>query len=933
MCSFWDLLETGPAFLAAATHCRSKMVEYGKRSRMTTLSTLPDSAATKLDQLRSRVAEIRDHARDQFQRFASGVQTATILADKFRAFVLELWADALKSAVSPEIAALLEKESAIVAVGGTGRCELAPYSDIDLLFLCQPNLTSEFQKVANQCLRSLWDADLKLGHSVRTPRDAIAMALTEPQFATSLVEMQTMWGSSELVTKLRRKFERTAIRSRRAAFFEICVAAREEELTKSGGAIQQLEPDIKYSRGGLRDLHLLRWIGYALYDTPDIDSLRLKGALSREDAHKLIHAHEFLARIRMELHFAAGRPQDRLTRDEQLRIANERKIERTPGQSPVERFMQEYFQHTTAVVEIVQRFVSRHRKLPFKQRLIDSLLTRRQDGYFLISPTRLDVLTRRMNYVCSDLRSVLRLFQTAARNHVQVAPRVLERIRLEAPNFSRILDAGHSELFMSTLEPRGTLGTTLRAMFECGVLEVVLPEFSRVRCLLQFNAYHSYTVDEHTLRAMEVVESFEHDPGPIGTAYRDIKLKSVLHLALLLHDVGKGGLEDHSELGRDIADRIAVRLGQPEPHRDLLKFLVLKHLVMADIAFRHDTSDPGELNRFSHMVGSPEWLTMLYVLTVADISAVGPDIWNDWKAGLLTDLYDRSMLILSGKHPRFLEEQRLQKVREHVSVKLIPQEASEEERTQYTGWLDEQLNEFPAHYLTGTDSDRIAADLEIIRRLQAGEIVVEGNYQPDETVEYRIILDGQNSEGCFHRIAGTLTSQRLVILSAQICTTSDGIVVDVFRVRDDDYAGTVPPDRMEQVGKAIRQVLRKEVKVEEMFQRSRRFSWKNAKAPVSDLANRVTIDSDSSDRCNIVCVFAHDRPGLLYTISRAIYRLELSIDLAKIATHFDQVLDVFYVTDRAGQKISDQARLASLQMELNSTLAEFDTTGHHKFLG
>lgn len=897
----------------------------------TTMLSVAD--ATKLDVLRGRVAEIRQHALDQFKRFASGVQTATILADSFQAFVLEQWSEALKLAVSPAIAARLEKESAIVAVGGTGRGELAPYSDIDLLFLCEPSLTADFQQVANQCLRCLWDAELKLGHSVRTPRDAMAMAVTEPQFATSLVEMRAMWGSTELVAKLKRTFERSVIRTRRSAFFEMCVSAREEELTKNGGAIQQLEPDIKYSRGGLRDLHLLRWIGFALYETPDIDSLRLKGALSREDAHKLIHAHEFLARIRMDLHFAAGKPQDRLTRDEQLRIASERNIERTPGQSPVERFMQEYFQHTTAVVEIVRRFISRHRRRPFKQWLIDSLLTRRQDGSFLISPTRLDVLSRRLNSVCSDLRSVLQLFQTAARNHVQIAPRVLERIRLEAPQFSRVLDAGHSELFLSILEPRGTLGTTLRAMYECGVLEVVLPEFTRVRCLLQFNAYHSYTVDEHTLRAMEVIESFEHDPGPIGAAYRDVKLKPVLHLAMLLHDVGKGGLEDHSELGRDIADRIAVRLGLPEPHRDLLKFLVLKHLVMADVAFRHDTSDPGELNRFSHMVGSPEWLTMLYVLTVADISAVGPAVWNDWKAGLLTDLFDRSMLILSGKHPRFLEEQRLQKVREHVSAKLVPETATDEIRTQATHWLDEKLNEFPAHYLTGTASDRIASDLEIIRRLQPGEIVVEGNYQADDTVEYRIILDSQNSEGCFHRIAGTLTSQRLVILSAQICTTADGIVVDVFRVRDDDFAGVVPPDRMEQVGKAIRQVLRKEVKVEEMFQRSRRFSWKNAKAPVSDLPNRVTIDNDSSDRCNIVCVFAHDRPGLLYTISRAIYRLELSIDLAKIATHLDQVLDVFYVTDRAGKKISDQARLASLQMELNSTLTEFDTTGHHKFLG
>lgn len=896
-------------------------------------STTSAAVANHLEALRGRVAEIRERARKQFAHGASGVQTATTLSDGMRTFVVEQWLEALAT-VDPAVAQELERHSAIVAVGGTGRGELAPYSDIDVMFLHEPSVGQEFKSVVNRCLHSLYDAQLELGRSVRTPKEAIVMALEDSTVATSLIEMQPLWGSSELVAGLKRKFERKVVRSRRQTFFESAITNREEDIDKHGGAVQQLEPDIKCSRGGLRDLHLLRWVGFAWYGVPDIDSLRLNGALSGEDARKLITAQEFLMKIRMDLHFAAGKAQDRLSREEQLRIATERGIEAAPAQLPVERFMQEYFQHTTAISSIVSRFIARHRRPTLKNWLLNLLLERRQDGHFFISPTRLDVSPRRLDFVCSDLHQVLRLFLTAARNKVVIAPRVLERIRQATPNFSRVLDAECSRLFMAILEPRGCLGATLRAMYETGVLEVVLPEFSRVRCLLQFNAYHSYTVDEHTLRAMSIIESFEQEPGPVGASYREIKLKSVLHLALLLHDVGKGGVEDHSELGRSIAERIALRLGLPDAQRELLMFLIHKHLVMADVAFRHDIADPGELARFSYMVGSPEWLTMLYVLTVADISAVGPAVWNDWKSGLLTDLYDRSMLILSGKHPKFLEEERLSKVREHVAKKLILETATAEERERLTQWVDLHLKQFPSHYLLGTPRDRIAADLEIIRRLQPGEIVVEGTHDPEtDTVEYRVVLDRQHSEGCFHRIAGTLTSQRLEILSAQICTTTDSIVVDVFSVRDTDFTGPVPPYRMEEVGQAIRRVLRKEVKVDEMFQRSRRFSWKSTKAVVSDLPNRVTIDNDSSDRCNIVCVFAHDRPGLLYTISRAIFRLELSIELAKIATHLDQVLDAFYVTDRAGKKITDETRLASIQFELNNTLAEFDATGHQRFVG
>ncbi len=893
------------------------------------------ASAAKIESLRARVAEIREHAQELFQQGANGLQTATVLADGLRQFAVDVWMEALQSAGSPEIVSRLEQYSAVVAVGGTGRGELAPYSDLDLLFLYQPSVQADFMRAARAATQDLWDSGLKLGESKRTLRDSIAFAIAEPQFATSLIEARWLWGSQELVERLQRKFERSVIRKRRSAFIETaCVGNRQDERTKFGGAVQQLEPDVKSSWGGLRDLHLLRWVGFAFFGSRDIDSLRLRGELSREDARSLIEAQEYLTKIRIDLHFAAGKAHDRLTRDEQLRIATERGVERTPAQSPVELFMQEYFRHTTAVADIVSRFIARHRQPPWWRRFYDLLMMRRQDGCFLVGAGRLTVARSQQDTVCSDFLLVLRLFETAARQHLEISPRVLEHIRLASPNFSRAIMAEHSRVFLSILDQRGSLGKTLRAMFSTGVLEVLLPEFTRIRNLTQFNQYHHYTVDEHTFQAVERAEAFENASGPIHAAYRGTNIKWLLHLTVLLHDIGKGQVEDHCLVGERIAETVAIRFGLTEPHRKLLMFLVRWHLEMADVALRRDTSDQRCLSKFTHLVGSPEWLTILYLLTVADISAVGPDIWNDWKAGLLNDLYDRSMLLLSGKMPGFLEQERMRVARDHAAVTLAPPQATQAERVQLVTWLNQHLLEFPAHYLAGTSVERITADLDIIRRLQPGEIIVEGNFDPGtDTVDYRIVTDRQHAVGCFHRIAGTLTSQRLEILSAQICTTQDGTVVDVFRVRDDDFAGPVPPDRIAAIGQAIRRVLRQEIKVDELFQRSKRFRWQSPKPPASGLPNRVSIDNDSSNRATILGIFAHDRPGLLYTVSRAIYRLELSIDLAIIATHLDQIHDVFYVTDRAGQKLTDEARLASIQLELTSTLAEFDATGHQRFIG
>ena len=456
-----------------------------------------------------------------------------------------------------------------------------------------------------------------------------------------------------------------------------------------------------------------------------------------------------------------------------------------------------------------------------------------------------------------------------------------------------------ARLFLSILRSTGQVGAQLREMYRTGVLEIVLPEMSHVRCLLQFNQYHAYTVDEHTLRAVEAAERFEKDPGALGTAYRSIKHRELLHLALLLHDLGKGYEQDHSEVGRDIAAAVAARLRLSEQHTQMLVFLVHKHLLMAHLAFRRDLSDTQMLVRFSREVGSPELLRMLLVLTASDMTAVGPGTWTNWKGELLTGLFEGALQILSGVPPKFREAERIREISSGVRRALAQSPAPLLELR------DDELESLPLHYLTATLAEQIVRDLVAIRRLAQDEVVVHGKFEPTTaTVEYRIITHDAVGSGLFHKFTGVLAAKGLQILSANICTTCQGIVIDSFRVHDTDHVGEVPEFRLREVETAVCEVLQGRAIVEELFERHRRFQ-RAAPLQAWREPTRDEIDNDSSERFTVIDVFASDRRGLLYTIAATLLNSGLSVSLAKISTHIDQVLDVFYVTDRGGNKLQD----------------------------
>ncbi len=885
----------------------------------------------------------------------------------------------------------LWSEIALVAHGGYGRRDVAPYSDVDLMILHNPAAGGRVTPLAKRLLRDVFDAGLCLGHSVRTPEQACRLACGEPMICTSLVESRLLRGNVSLFARYMRRFRRQVRRRTRRLMADI-LEDRLEERHRYGETVFLLEPNVKRSRGALRDIQLIRWIGFIRYGTADPCELHAWGAIGEEDLGAIQRASEFLLRLRNELHFHAKQPADVLDRADQLRIAELRGYPPKAGLLPVEQFMRDYFRHTAAASHVATRFVAKAQSRNRMARLVTVLFGHRIEDGIHVGPAGILATRRGLELLRGDLGAVVRLVDLANLYDKPIAAATWEAIRRDACRLPKALPAAEAcRHFLSLLGHPARLGPLLRDLHDARILERFIPEFHRARGLLQFNQYHKYTVDEHCLRAVEFATEFWSDAGPLGRVYRPLNQKHLLHLALLIHDLGKGYLEDHREVGLKIAAGAARRLGLPAHEAEALKFLVHKHMLLNHLAFRRDTADEQLAVQFAVQVGSPELLQMLYVLTAADLGAVGPDVWDGWKLEVVTDLYHRTMQHLAGESPETTVDDLLGQRREAVRAWLG---AEKDER-----WFVEHLDALPAAYLNATPPPQAAADLRLLHDvapLSLGESRGEGvnlsplplgegqgegvnlsplplgegqgegvnlsplplgegqgegvnlsplplgegqgeganrsplplgegqgegasvaaQYQPETaTVQFTVATSERIIPGIFHRITGALSSHGLQIRTAQIHTLPDGLVLDRFCVHDPDYAGEPPPERLEQVRRSLVQALQSPTGQPPAFRRT----WQvggHRPVRVPGVPTRVNIDNSTSSRFTIVDIFTHDRTGLLYAVTRMLFELGLSVGRAKIGTFLDQVVDVFYVTDRQDCKIKDERRLEEIRRRL-----------------
>ncbi len=865
--------------------------------------------------------EGRSKLRKQHESGSLGVQVCTHFAELLEEVVLSLYQAAVDDLPEP-LRKAAPHETCIVAHSGFGRREMAPFSDLDVMLLHPAGAEERYLPLVRRFSQNLYDTGLEIGFAARNPRQAVQLARQDATIYTALTESRRLAGSEDLFESFRPAFARLA-RWQWPRLLRTVEQARKEERSKFGETVFLLEPNLKRSRGGLRDIQLIRWVGFTRYGVSDPEALMQAGELTKDEFIRLRDARDFLLWLRNDLHFQADKANDLLERHEQLRVAEHRNYPPQEGLLPVEQFMREYFTHTSAVREIAGNVCANAQPRRWWREWTDPLFSHQFEGDYRIGPQTVFTTQRGLSKLKGDVAQVLRLLEVANLYNKRVDPQTWQTIRLSMATQPPVDPAEPvpeelAQRFLSLLATPSRLSESLRRLHELRVLERIIPAMSHARGLLQFNAYHRYTVDEHSLRAVEAIGNLQQNPGVPGQVYRSLRDKRILHLAALIHDLGKGYVEDHSELGARQALQLGKRLRLQNHETEQLSMLVLKHLRMSHLAQQHDIHDEQVIVPFAAEVGSPEMLKMLYVLTLADLTAVGPGVLNDWKQQLLTDLYEHTLALLASDSPAAQASQRQQAQREEL--RLLAERYPDQE------WWKEQIANLPACCLFAGPTEQVVGELERLRNLPHHQAMAWGRYIPlRNVVEYTIGTYEEITAGIFHRLTGTLTSQRQQILSAEINTLRRGLVLDRFYVQDQEATGVPSTQRMDEVSEALERALKHPSDQPPVFRKLWQDRTLAQTAAVNHLPTRVTFDNNTSDTCTILAVFAYDRMGLLYTISRTLFDVNLSVSIARIGTHLDQVVDVFYVTDRErGGKITDSGYLTHIRERLLAEIAALE---------
>ncbi|MFQ5509541.1 MAG: [protein-PII] uridylyltransferase [Leptospirillia bacterium] len=794
---------------------------------------------------------------------------------------------------------------ALVAVGGYGRDELNPHSDIDLLFLFDPRYEDTAKAIANDVLYPLWDLKLTVGHSVRTVADCLEMG-QDLSAKTCMMESRLLVGDGGLYERFLGEFGQKVVRRDVPSFLFQKAEEQRSRHERFGSTVFLQQPNVKESAGALRDIHYLHWVALARYGTGNLKKLSEQGLIDPQDQLALVKAQGFLWRIRNDLHFHYGKRMDVLDFEEQLRISEWMGFTDSRGSRAVERFMRRYFTHASRVLDICTRFIDRAAERSRSRSITEKLFSRRVPPYFTLTNWEIRVDPGKEKAFFKDGEGVMTFLYLAQTYGLRLHPDTVERLSHVRPTGRSFRSPKACKIFMDILRWESGIAETLQRMHRMRVLGRVLPEFSRVDRLVTFSLYHKYTVDAHSLHAMEVVESLRERDDTYGEVYRKLKRKDLLHLAILLHDSGKGQHRNHCEAGEELVRSVAPRMGLSESETDLVAFLVKNHLEMSHIAFRRDLSDPKVLTEFARSMQTTERLKMLYVLTHVDISAVGPGTWNEWKSGLLTELYGASLEILGGRSLVKDKDAVVNRKREALAEVF-----GEDARP----WLDETLTRIPGRYLLSTPVEEIEVHLSLVRKLKEQPAVVEITPHRGGDAEIVVCAHDQMVPGLFSRIAGTLTAKEMEIQDARITTLRDDVILDVFRVRDPSATGFIDYHRWNRLRDTLTDVLQGNTEVESLFEGGHG-RVVHEDIDFSHTEPQVKIDNGSSESFSVIDVFAADRQGLLYALTGAIADLGLSIYFSRIATKADQVVDVFYVKGPEGGKVTDPEMLRHIEETL-----------------
>jgi [protein-PII] uridylyltransferase len=860
----------------------------------------------------------RTEIRRRFE--ATGDGAATV---REQCFLMDQLIRALFDLVTQEIYPLPNPTSgerlSIIAVGGYGRGELAPYSDIDLLFLLPYKQTPHTEQVVEYLLYLLWDLGLKIGHSTRSVEECLRQARSDLTIRTGLLEARYLCGEEALFNELKRRFDSEIVKGSAAQFVAGKLAERDERHKRVGDSRYQLEPNVKEGKGGLRDLHTLFWIAKYIYRTADVGKLVELEVLSKEEAQRFDRAQKFLWTVRCHLHYLAGRAEERLTFDLQTEIGRRMGYTDHAGSRGVERFMKHYFLVAKDVGDLTRIFCAiLESDQKHKRRLswVRWGSARRALDGFAIDGERLTIPSN--DFFKNHPTALLRLFRVAQEHDLDIHPRALRAASQSLKLITQRLrdDPEANRLFLEILTSRKDPETALRRMNEAGVFGRFVPDFGRVVAQMQYDMYHVYTVDEHTLFAIGILNKIERgllkEELPLATQLMStIVSRRALYVAVLLHDIAKGRGGDHSEIGEQIALGLGPRLGLSAEETETVAWLVRWHLLMSSTAFKLDIGDRKTLGDFVERVQSPERLKLLLVLSVADIRAVGPKVWNGWKAALLRELYHRASEVISGGLSGEGQDSRAAAA-QMAARRLLP-DFNEAEFATFTG------RGYPFYWLS-FDAPTHARHARLMREAEASgaPLTVEKRVDPQRSVT-EITLYTADHAGLFSRIAGALAVSRANIVDAKIMTMSNGMALDTFWVQDSAGGPFDRPDKLAKLAVVFENVLTGDLKPHRELARPPAFP---SRTRVFTVAPRVLVENKVSGSHTVIEVNGRDRPGLLFELTRALTGLNLQVSSAKISTYGEKVVDVFYVKNLFGHKVEHPAKLAEIQTTLEAVLAK-----------
>ncbi len=803
----------------------------------------------------------------------------------------------------------------VVALGGYGRGELHPASDIDLMVVYDGEASPYVQRVMQELLYTLWDLGLHVGHSLRSLEDCVAMARTDFPSRTSMLEARFLEGDRRLFQRFGRVLRDNVYRQDFEQFLATALAERDQRYRKHGASPYIGEPNVKESAGGLRDMHTAMWLGASKFGARTLRELADKGLITGREQASADRALTFLWRVRNELHFSAGHKNDVLTREQQPQIARNLGYADDAGSLGVERFMRDYYLNARVIHRVSRRLIARCQETLFRhgsaerrqrqQALADGLvffdgrlhLADRDPGVFKTDPLRLMKVFWHLHRLGCELSLDL---ERAIEEHLDVVDDAFRR----SPQAR--------DLFLDICRSWGRVALTLSEMHELGFLGRYLPEFGALTCLVQYDVYHKFSADRHSLLAVEHLEALA--PGQSAESegaalvFSEVEKPELLMLGMLLHDIGKAKGHGHVAKGIPLVRELTVRLDLTPADAGAVEFLVAHHLTMSHVAQRRDIDDPRTVADFAATCADAQKLRTLYLLTYADMRAVGPGVLTPWAARILHELYARTRASLGGGRTTQLDRAQLG---ERLAEQLRDELPADAVRT-YLGMMTDR-------YASTTSVQRMAEHLRLIGRLAGARVATQLFHHPDLGSSDLVVVTG-DTPGLFALIAGTLASQGINIISAQIATRADGIAIDTFQVNDPTGEAITSHTQWSRTLEALRAVLSEEQSVDALLDRRRqRFAHPPVAAPAPP---KITVSNQLSDTDTVVEVKCPDRVGLLYQITRTLSSLGLDITSARIATEIDQAFDTFYVHDHSGMKLVEPDETARARGALEQALLQ-----------